>query len=76
MQDRDSRSLFERTKLLTVLEAEALTGRKASTWRKDILKRKVPYVKIGRQVRIPAWAIQEMIRVGYHAPIEDNRPDQ
>ncbi len=63
-------------KLLTVREAEELTGRKAATWRKDIYLKKIPYVKLGRQIRIPAWAIQAMIRAGYHAPIEDHGPDQ
>ena len=40
-------------KLLTGFEAEDMTGHKAATWRKDILKRRIPYIKIGRQVRIP-----------------------
>ena len=57
-------------KLLTVFEAEALTGRKASTWRRDILRRKIPYVKIGRQVRIPIEAINDLIRSGYSSPVE------
>lgn len=57
-------------KLLTVFEAEALTGRKASTWRRDILRRKIPYVKIGRQVRIPIEAINDLIRSGYRSPVE------
>ena len=57
-------------KLLTVSEAEAMTGRKASTWRRDILKRKIPYVKIGRQVRIPIEAINDLIRQGYRPKVE------
>jgi len=60
-------------KLLTVFEAEALTGRKASTWRRDILRRKIPYVKIGRQVRIPIETINDLIRSGYRAPIQADR---
>jgi excisionase family DNA binding protein len=60
-------------KLLTVFEAEALTGRKASTWRRDILRRKIPYVKIGRQVRIPIETINDLIRNGYRAPIQADR---
>ena len=56
-------------RLLTVQQAELLTGRKAATWRRDILKRRIPYVKLGRQVRIPVEAIQELIRKGYRAPI-------
>ena len=57
-------------RLLTVQQAEELTGRKAATWRRDILKRKVPYVKIGRQVRIPVEAIQDLIRQGYRPAVK------
>ena len=56
-------------KLLTVFEAEARTGRKASTWRRDILLRRVPYVKIGRSVRIPVEAIDSLIAQGWRDPI-------
>jgi len=55
--------------LYTVFEAEELTGRKAATWRRDILRRRIPYVKIGRQVRIPCEVIQELIKRGYCSPI-------
>ena len=53
------------SKLLTVFEAEAMTGRKAATWRRDILTRRIPYVKLGRQVRIPIEVIMELIQKGY-----------
>jgi len=56
-------------KLLTVFEAEARTGRKVSTWRRDILLRRVPYVKIGRSVRIPVEAIDALIAQGWREPI-------
>ena len=52
-------------KLLTVFEAEARTGRKASTWRRDILTKKIPYVKLGRSVRIPAEVIDRLIAKGW-----------
>ena len=58
--------------LLTVQQAERLTGRKASTWRKDILLRRIPYVKIGRQVRIPIEVIQDLIKDGYRPPVSGN----
>lgn len=58
-------------KLLTVYEAEALTGRKAATWRRDILKRKIPYVKLGRLVRIPRKVIDDLIRKGYRPSVEE-----
>jgi hypothetical protein len=55
--------------LLTLAEAELLTKRKVSTWRKDVRLRKVPYVKLGRQVRIPREFIEEMIAKGWRDPI-------
>lgn len=58
------------SKLLTLPEAEAITGRRVSTWRKDILLRRVPYVKIGRQVRIPLEVIADMVRTGYRPAVE------
>lgn len=63
-------------RLLTVFEAEARTGRKASTWRRDILQRKVAYVKIGRSVRIPEEVVDAMIAHGWRDSIavpEENR---
>ncbi len=56
-------------KLLTVFEAEARTGRKASTWRRDILLRRIAYVKIGRSVRIPVEAVDALIAQGWHTPV-------
>lgn len=59
-------------RLLTVKEAEQLTGRKASTWRRDILERRIPFVRFGRrQVRIQLSAIQAMIREGYRPAIAE-----
>ncbi len=52
-------------RLLTVQQAEARTGRKASTWRRDILERKIPYVKIGRSVRIPVEVVDKIIEKGW-----------
>ena len=56
--------------LLTVFEAAARTGRKVSTWRRDILLRRIPYVKIGRSVRIPAEVVERLIREGWRDAIE------
>lgn len=56
--------------LLTVVEAEARTGRKASTWRRDILERKIPYVKLGRSVRIPVEVVDKIIERGWHEPVK------
>jgi len=62
-------------RLLTVTEAEALTGRKASTWRRDILKRRIAYVKIGRQVRIPLEVIEDLIARGYRPAVSQRGED-
>jgi len=52
-------------RLLTVQQAEQMTGRKACTWRKDIRERRIASVRIGRQIRIPIEAIQELIQKGF-----------
>jgi excisionase family DNA binding protein len=52
-------------KCYTVFEAEDLTGRKASTWRSDILKKKIAVVRIGRSVRIPESEIKRLLAEGY-----------
>jgi excisionase family DNA binding protein len=52
-------------KLLTVFEAEERTGRKAATWRRDILLRRIPFVKLGRSVRIPQEAVDALIAKGW-----------
>lgn len=59
-----------REKLLTVFECEARTGRKAATWRKAILRREIPYVKIGRSVRIPEEVVDRLIKEGWRAAVE------
>jgi excisionase family DNA binding protein len=56
--------------LLTVVEAAARTGRKVSTWRRDILLRRIPYVKIGRSVRIPIEVVERLIREGWRDAID------
>ena len=58
-------------RVVTLQEAEHLTGRKVSTWRQDILKRRVPFVKLGRSVRIPISEIRRMIQQGWHNPSAD-----
>ena len=55
--------------LLTIPEAAMRTKRKPSTWRSDILLKKIPYVKIGRQVRIPVEVVDQMIRDGWRDPL-------
>ena len=64
--------MYRDLQLLTLKEAETLTGRKAATWRADIRKRKVPSVKLGRQVRIPLEAIRDMIQRGWRGAASEN----
>jgi excisionase family DNA binding protein len=62
--------IFRGLKYLTVFEAQEMTGRKASTWRRDIFERKIASVKIGRQVRIPLSEINKLIEAGWRDPIK------
>jgi hypothetical protein len=55
--------------LLTLAEAELLTKRKVATWRKDIRLRRIPYVKLGRQVLLPREAIEDLIIRGWREPV-------
>jgi excisionase family DNA binding protein len=48
-------------KLLTVAGAAEALALKPSTIRAWILRRKLPYVHVGRSVRIPADAIEKFI---------------
>ncbi len=57
-------------KLLTVFQLEELTGRKVSTWRKAISQRRIPVVRIGRSVRVPAEYVERMIEEGWRDPVE------
>jgi excisionase family DNA binding protein len=48
-------------RLLTVKEAAQRTGHKEATWRAWILRRKVPYHKFGRSIRIAESDLSRMI---------------
>lgn len=56
-------------RLLSLHEAANLTGRKLSTWRKDVYLRRVAIVRIGRQVKIPLSEVQRLINQGYRPAI-------
>ena len=56
--------------LLTLGECEALTKRKIATWRKDIYLRRVPVVRLGRQVRVPKDFVLRLIEKGLRLPVE------
>lgn len=55
--------------LLTVVQAAARTGWKECTIRKKILRREIAYVKLGRSVRIPESALNDLIESGFHPAI-------
>ncbi len=48
-------------KLLTVVETAAALGLKPATIRAWILRRKLPYVRCGRAIRVPEQVIEEFI---------------
>lgn len=58
------------TKLLTLAELQAKTGKKISTWRKAIAEKKIPYVRLGRSIRVPQEFLDRLIEDGWHDPIE------
>ena len=56
--------------LLTIAETAGRIKRKESTLRDDILKRRIPFVRIGRSVRIPVEAVNKMIASGWVDAVE------
>lgn len=62
----------EGERLVTVAEAEKLTGRKASTWRKDMVTRRIAFVRLGRSVRIPISEIERLIEEGWRERVPPN----
>jgi excisionase family DNA binding protein len=56
-------SVIEATRrgLLTVEQAAAALALKPSTIRAWLLRRKLPFVRVGRAVRIPAEAVEKFI---------------
>jgi excisionase family DNA binding protein len=48
-------------KLLTLRECAERTGNKVSTWRAWVLRRKVPYYKLSRSVRIAESDLERLI---------------
>jgi len=49
------------SKLLTLQECADLTGFRLSTWRAWVLRRKVPYHRIGRSIRVAEADVLAMI---------------
>lgn len=61
--------LEEDDRLLTVFEYGTMLARKPSTVRKDIFLKKIPTVKIGRQIRIPLSWVQRIVKEGYRPAV-------
>ena len=60
-------------RLLTITEAASRLGLKEATIRKQILQRRIPYVKLGRSVRVPVEAIDKLISDGFRLPLAAER---
>ena len=56
--------------LLTVAQVADRLGLKEATIRRRILERRLPYVKLGRAVRIPVEVIDALIASSYRPAIE------
>jgi excisionase family DNA binding protein len=48
-------------KLLTLRECSERTGHRLSTWRAWVLRRQVPYYKIGHSIRVSETDLSRMI---------------
>lgn len=59
----------DRGQLLTVEEAAERLGTQVRFTRRLIAERRIRFVRIGRYVRIPSAAIEEMIEAGTVHPI-------
>ena len=57
-------------RVLTLMQCEYRTGKKVSTWRKAIAEKRIPFVRLGRSVRIPEEFIEDLIKKGWHDPVE------
>ena len=63
-------------RLLTVDEFAFLTAQKPRTIRHRIWRREIPYVKVGRNVRLRAELVNELIEAGTVPAIEALQPDR
>lgn len=56
--------------LLTVDQAAAVLGTTARFPRRLIAERRIRFVRVGRHVRIPASALQELVDAGTVLPLQ------
>lgn len=59
--------------LLTVDQAAAVLGTTARFPRRLIAERRIRFVRVGRHVRIPASALQELVDAGTVLPVDVSR---
>jgi excisionase family DNA binding protein len=62
---------LNRIALLTVNQAASLLALKPATIRRRILERRIDYIKLGRAVRIPANAVEQLIQAGYREALKN-----
>ncbi|MGH8615541.1 MAG: helix-turn-helix domain-containing protein [Gammaproteobacteria bacterium] len=55
--------------LLTLDECERLTKRKKSTWRADIRAKKIPYIHLGRLIRIRRSDLNALLTRGFRPSV-------
>jgi excisionase family DNA binding protein len=65
---------IEQDRLLTLDEAAAITGLSMATWRAWIATRKIPYVKLGRAIRIKQSVLDGLITHGERLAVPEERP--
>jgi excisionase family DNA binding protein len=57
-------------RLLRVGDVAMRLGLKESTIRRQILERRICYVKVGRAVRIPVEAVEQLIKAGLRPAVK------
>lgn len=61
-------------KLLTLRDCAERTGHRESTWRAWVLRRKVPFYRVGRSVRVSERDLEALIEQG-RVPAREERND-
>ena len=71
-REGDTMRLETGDELYTLRECANLTKRKESTWRADIRARRIPFIRIGRLVRIRKSDLNAMLNRGFRPAIGEN----
>jgi excisionase family DNA binding protein len=70
MTSRNSTMAFP--PVYTVSEFAAITKWKVSTVRKKLHERKIAYIKLGRNVRIPESELERLLKEGHRPALTNN----